>query len=217
MHLGGITLVCIDDLFPERASELLIYLNELITFESTKLLCSKFKGTFSTPISPITSGNAYSEFVIKDLHEYIDTDFCMTVQTDGFFVNPEAWTDDFLDYDYIGAPWGDGGVGNGGFSIRSKSLLEFVSNHPLSEDPKFDMHPEDAQICSAYRDDLETAGHRFAPTDIAKKFSKEGLEYIEEDVFGFHGKHTFLLNKYSQENPSFASAPKLFDIEVHPT
>ena len=35
---------------------------------------------------------------------------------------PEAWTDDFFNYDYIGATWDDGVVGNGGFSWRSRKL-----------------------------------------------------------------------------------------------
>lgn len=35
----------------------------------------------------------------------ITTDFNIAVQADGFAVNLDAWDDDFLNYDYIGAPW----------------------------------------------------------------------------------------------------------------
>ena len=31
------------------------------------------------------------------------TDFVLTIQHDGFILNPDAWRDDFFDYDYIGA------------------------------------------------------------------------------------------------------------------
>jgi len=134
----------------------------------------------------------------------------MIVQRDGFFINVNAWRNEFLDYDYIGAPWADGGVGNGGFSIRSKRLLKFVANHPTSSDPQFDFSPEDGLICSTFRKDLESTGHRFAPTNVAANFSREGLFFLPEDVFGFHGKHTFFLNKYTEENPSFSDVPKLF-------
>ena len=33
-------------------------------------------------------------------HLYVQ-DFCITVQYDGFIIDPN-WTDEFLDYDYIG-------------------------------------------------------------------------------------------------------------------
>ena len=29
----------------------------------------------------------------------------MLIHSDGYVINPSAWRDDFLDYDYIGAPW----------------------------------------------------------------------------------------------------------------
>jgi len=217
MDLSNVTLVCIDDLAPDRAHELLIDLNKSIYFKSSKLFCSEFSSKFSVRTPPIKSGKQYSEFVIKELYKYLNTDFCMVVQTDGFFVNPDAWTDDFLNYDYIGAPWPDGGVGNGGFSIRSKSLLEFVSKHPFSSDPEFingkGLHPEDGRICSDYRwgeKGLRAAGYTDAPTEIAQRFSIEGQTEITNETFGFHGKHTFKYNKYSLENDLFKSVKTYF-------
>jgi len=134
----------------------------------------------------------------------------MIVQRDGFFININAWRSEFLDYDYIGAPWPNGRVGNGGFSIRSKSLLKFIANHPISGDPQFDFSPEDGNICSTFRQGLEDAGHRFAPTDIAARFSREDLGVLPDDVFGFHGKSGFFVNKYTRENPSFVDVPIFF-------
>ena len=204
MKLDNVTLVCIDDEHPETAHELLHDLNKSIFFKSSKLFCSEFKGKYSTYISPVRSGKDYSEFVIKDLYKHLDTDFCMIVQTDGFFVNPEAWIDDFLNYDYIGAPWRGGGVGNGGFSIRSRSLLKFVSKHPLSSDPEFingkGMHPEDGRICDDYRPDLEASGYTFAPTDIARKFSVEGhILVTKEKSVDSYEKFSFCLLDWRQD------------------
>jgi len=81
----------------------------------------------------------YNRFVIYELYKYIDTDFALQIQSDGYVVNPEMWRDDFLDYDYIGAPWGFNcfydrygepiKVGNG-ISIRSKKLMEIPPNAP---------------------------------------------------------------------------------------
>ena len=62
---------------------------------------------------------------LKFLPQLINTDYNLQVQHDGYAVHREAWTDDFLLYDYIGASWPwfwNGGpywnkpiVGNGGF------------------------------------------------------------------------------------------------------
>jgi hypothetical protein len=69
---------------------------------------------------------------LRLLPRVVATDFNLTVQPDGFAINPQAWDDRFWEYDYIGAPWpwmwGGGPywpgpiVGNGGFSLRSRKL-----------------------------------------------------------------------------------------------
>ena len=43
--------------------------------------------------------------MVYELGEHINTEFALIVHADGFVVNPEMWRDEFLDYDYIGAPW----------------------------------------------------------------------------------------------------------------
>ena len=39
------------------------------------------------------------------LKEYINSEHVLVIQDDGHIVNPDIWDDNFLDYDYIGAPW----------------------------------------------------------------------------------------------------------------
>ena len=79
-------------------------------------------------IGRLKSASEYSFFVLKALHEYVETQHCLLVQWDGFVTNANAWRPDFLAFDYIGAPWpqfSDGrNVGNGGFSLRSRKLLK---------------------------------------------------------------------------------------------
>jgi len=203
MKLDNVTLLCIDDLNPCMAHELLYDLNKTIKFESTKLFCSDFDSEFSIKTPPMKHYGEYDRFVIKELYKYIDTEFCLIVQRDGFFVNPNSWNDEYFSYDYIGAPWPNGGVGNGGFSFRSRSLLEFIANHELSQNPYYDFTPEDGLICSDFHQDLIKAGHTFAPYEVAVKFSVEGEFLVEEETFGFHGRHTFNFNKYNQENKIF--------------
>ena len=79
-------------------------------------------------IAPLASREDYSRFVLHNLADHIDTDHVLVVQWDGFVRDGRCWQDEFLAYDYIGAVWpqfeDDWKVGNGGFSLRSKKLLE---------------------------------------------------------------------------------------------
>lgn len=137
----------------------------------------------------LNSIEAYSEFMIKYLDQVIHTSHALVIQHDGYVLNWEAWKDEWLEYDYIGAPWWykDGkNVGNGGFSLRSKKLIRI-----LAIDPKIELtHPEDHHICRTYRPYLEKEyGIKFAPEEVAKEFSIEGWKGDRnyKGQFGFHG------------------------------
>ncbi len=138
------------------------------------------------PIDRIESSADYSSFMIRKLGQHIATDHVLIVQWDGFIINPEMWSDAFLAFDYIGAVWPqfpDGAnVGNGGFCLRSKRLLD------ATQDPSFVFrHPEDVCICRDNRA-LLTAGHgiRFAPPEVAERFSRERGKSTAKP-WGFHG------------------------------
>ena len=68
------------------------------------------------------------------------------------------WDPKFLNYDYIGALWPhykENQVGNGGFSLRSKKLLE-SSRKLIEENPDYNLPLiEDDYICREKRLDLE--------------------------------------------------------------
>lgn len=137
------------------------------------------------PIEPLRSAAAYSEFVVHDLAGHLSTEHCLIVQWDGFVLDAACWDETFLGYDYIGAPWpqfGDGrDVGNGGFSLRSKRLLESC------QAPQFHFHhPEDIAICRTNRSFLEDTGMKFADREIAERFSFERTR-PSLPTFGFHG------------------------------
>lgn len=102
-------------------------------------------------------------------------------------MNGDAWKNEWLDYDYIGAVWQDGVVGNGGFSLRSKRLLDALTDPSFSA-PFF---PEDEKICRDWRTRLENNYHiKFAPAEVASDFSIEGGRYTNQ--FGFHSFYTKL-------------------------
>ena len=76
-------------------------------------------------------------------------------------------------------------MGNGGFSLRSKKLLEESS---ALTDPNFNVHPEDVYTChpKGVREDLLLKGITYAPIDLGIKFSVEKALYTGQ--FGFHGR-----------------------------
>jgi hypothetical protein len=205
MNLNDITLVTVNCNNPELGLAALRHSCEYLQFGCVKLI-SNFcpilpKGIVFEQIDGLPTLHAYNYFCITELHKHIETPLSLTVQTDGFVVNPELWDDVFCDFDYIGAAWPETvrgmrpgqPVGNSGFCLRSKRLLaetsRIASNVPVPRRCKDDLF-----ACASYYPELVEAGMLFAPVEIACRFSFEmpvkGLSITEADTFGFHGKRT---------------------------
>lgn len=142
-------------------------------------------------IPSIKTKEQYSRFIIRELGSYIKTDYVLIIQYDGFIVNPQSWTPDFLKYDYIGAKWwwypDRLNVGNGGFSLRSRKLLKALCSDAINDDYASLTKGEDTLICRAYRSFLEAEYDiKFAPETIADRFSHEFSKPVGKP-FGFHG------------------------------
>lgn len=162
--------------------------------------------------APITDTSSYSKVILKESKDWFDTSHALFIQHDGFIVNPKAWDDIFLQYDYIGAPWPldpagryahhpiiteKNNVGNGGFSLRSKRLCNLVSDRYKELlgaviNPWF-YYPEDSFICRNQRIYFEKKGILFAPIELAVRFSVENDVYRGQ--FGFHGSETININR----------------------
>ena len=163
---------------------------EQIDFGSCRLLTDLaispvHPGIEVVPVARIDSSSAYSDFMLTRLPDYVETSHCLVTQWDGHVLDAGRWRDEFLYYDYIGASWpqfGDGhDVGNGGFSLRSRRLMD------LCRDPAFlPMHPEDIAIGRTNRTWLEGQGMRFAPCALADLFAAERRGNPRE-AFGYHG------------------------------
>jgi hypothetical protein len=126
----------------------------------------------------------YSEWCQKKLHLHFDTKFVLIWQYDGFALNPDVWRGEFLDYDYIGAPWNIQGswvVGNGGFSLRSKRFCEEITRIP-----DCGTRAEDIYFCHDRRDDLIARGIRFAPHQVADAWATDCRGGDVSRRFGFH-------------------------------
>lgn len=149
-------------------------------------------------IQNIKNINEYSKFCLVDLNNYIETNFCLLIQHDGYIINPDCWKNEFLNFDYIGAPWPNkeyiNRVGNGGFSLRSKKFLETTAKI-FKEYPNITVknnHPdrlnEDFLACNLYYHEMISSGIKFSDTNTASLFSIEHpIPEIKQKTFGFHG------------------------------
>ncbi|MFA5124279.1 MAG: DUF5672 family protein [Patescibacteria group bacterium] len=164
-------------------------------------------------INPVESIKKYSQFILKELNNYIKTDFVLIIQYDGFILNSTAWDDEYLKYDYIGAPlWVKDKlvVGNGGFSLRSKKLLEILQNDPsinIEDSPSHKYAENEDWIISVIkRKYLENLGIKFAPVKLAHKFSFEkNKEYGAKwnGQFGFHGLKWTDISDWIKKHPEY--------------
>lgn len=164
----------------------------------------------------------YSLFVMFCLHNFINSDYCLIVQHDGWIINGKNWSEKFFEYDYIGAPCHAAFVGNqlipsyqwvgnsaaiviqnGGVSLRSKKYLLAPSQlgvlYYFSEVAV--LQNEDVQLTGIFKTILEESGIRFAPEEIAKNFSLEyaGPKYHDdvsfENLLGIHGQTRRLVSE----------------------
>ncbi len=151
-------------------------------------------------LSPPLNYQQYNEFVAMQLWNYINTDYCLLFQNDGYILDGSKWSDEFLEYDYIGAPWPpqthytkegtEVRVGNGGFSFRSKKLLEAPTKLGFTfTDKETGFWHEDGFLCVHYRKELEDYGIKFAPVEVAARFSTELI--VPETVKSFGGHKYF--------------------------
>jgi len=86
-------------------------------------------------VPDLPTAKAYSEILLrKQFTEEIPTETFLIFQTDSM-INPSQKhiIKKFLHYDYVGAPWKDRAVGNGGFSLRKRSrMLAILNSFPFT-------------------------------------------------------------------------------------
>jgi hypothetical protein len=149
----------------------------------------------------VKSGADYSRFMLGALPGLIHTEYVLVIQADGYVLNPDAWDADFMNYDYVGAPWPypERDVGNGGFSLRSSKFIQ-VAHYIYEGDSKPEFHPEDNYSCRIQYDKMIDLGIKFAPAILAKKFSMEGnpkYGFKWNGQFGFHNNRITDISDYA--------------------
>jgi hypothetical protein len=87
--------------------------------------------------------------------------------------------EEFLEYDYVGAPWGfQEHGGNGGLSIRNpEAMLKVIRKVPYFESVHGN---EDVYFCNA----MKELGMNLAPRDVCARFAIESI--LEYGTLGYH-------------------------------
>ena len=206
INLNNITMVAVACIRVNDTLNALKYSYKNIDFNSIKLLTHEDISDDYIEIIKIDKLDYenYNRFIVYELHKYIDTDFVLIIQDEGYIIDPTKWSDNFLKYDYIGAIWPIPPVtdqisyrdpfdnlirvGNGGFSFRSKKILSLASQLNLEWKSYFGHYNEDGFICCHNRHIYEANGCVFAPPEVAKYFSHENEvpEIQGIQPFGFH-------------------------------
>jgi len=128
-----------------------------------------------------------------DVPLQVQTSHALCIQWDSWVVDPEMWREDYLAFDYVGAPWWykDGmNVGNGGFCLRSTKFMRYIRNHRDQFPCLTDL--DDDLYCRKYRPSLQNVGFEWAPDPIAHAFAFE-VTRPDPDArhFGFHAVYNF--------------------------
>lgn len=137
------------------------------------------------------NGTTYSSICKSSaFYKCIDTEIILIFQTDTIILKENRqYINNFLGYDYVGAPWIDGVVGNGGLSLRRKSkMIEVCEKVPSNY-----VNHNHEDIYFAYQDIVPLNKPIFKE---AQTFSVETV--FHEKSFGIHACWKYL-NKYEME------------------
>ncbi len=191
IKLPQVTLICMTNAKLEEHQRALDKSCEGIEFGAVKLIHR----------SDLDTIDKWNKAMVYDLTDYVDTDFALVIHHDGYVINPKLWNPDWLNYDYIGAPWPlptdnfsfrdvNGVIQRVGNSVglRSKRLLELPKDLNMPWQSFHGFYNEDGYISVNMRHVFEKHGCKFAPLDVAVHFSKEHEipENQELETFMFH-------------------------------
>jgi hypothetical protein len=224
LNLADVTLVMIDVQCHDLARLALHDSMRDIDFGEVVVFCNAdlaVPGTRWVPVPRWPSIAECCKFLWYELPNHISTRWMLLIHWDGWIVDPSCWREDFLQYDYIGAPWCHDtfNVGNGN-ALRSLRLMRFLQQNaelfPLTT------YQEDDLVSRVYRTRLETSGFQWAPESLASQFSFEcsrpswsSRHFMFHDSFNFplvlSGDRLNERVRLMRENPSIKH--KLAELE----
>lgn len=202
LSLPNVTLVMVETIVHDLARVALIDAMAKVKWGGVVVYTDK-PGAFGAPIPDVQIVTVpdwpdklkAESFYYNEAAQAATTSHVLMYQWDAGVRDVSCWTDDFLAYDYIGAPWpgkrGDQwepqpglSVGNGGFTLMSKKLCD----HLYEKRGVYGINSDHTLSC-ARRGDIERAiGAKWAPEDVAFQFAFEHGNAAERAApsFGYH-------------------------------
>ena len=143
---------------------------------------SRFLKPISLDVDNLTIAQYNSMMMSSAFYKCIPTETMLIFQTDTMILEP-TYLSAFLSYDYVGAPWKSGGVGNGGLSVRKKTKMLTITQTVMPFQSNEDVYFAFQTIIPLLKPSFQEA----------QKFAVETVFY--EQPFGIHApwKH---LNEY---------------------
>lgn len=196
LQLPTVTLLMVDCVNPTQAAKVLDHCKSLCDFGDVKFLTScDIEHENLVKIPALTSLVSYSIFMLSKCHEYINTPNILTVQCDGWILNPKSFNPEWLDLDFIGGLYmQEDKVGSGGFSMRSKKIMQDVAKIIPSWDWT-QTHADQIQATlGLYEDGVLSVSHfaksyKIGSIEQAINFAQSGnrnSNYFREYPFGWH-------------------------------
>ena len=95
LSLKNVTLISIDGVNPELTTKALLKSSEEIEFGAIKLLSFRRPRNLKSKIEfikipKLTLGH-FQLLSVKRLYDFVNTKFCLSIQPDGFIINPNRW------------------------------------------------------------------------------------------------------------------------------
>jgi hypothetical protein len=206
ISLPTVTLYAFTSIEFDATIRSLLYSSKDINFGIIKLISDtkprnlpeKIQWEYAPKINNIDDFNHY---MFLEMGKHIQTSHALYVQHHAWVLDASLWDDGWLSLDYLGAPWpirdgsymaNDGTrsrVGNDGFSLKSKRLLDIPKQMGWHLREEQGWKNVDGQVCCYWKKELLEFGIKYAPVEIAAKFSYEND--VPENLnikkfFGFH-------------------------------
>jgi len=225
LYLPDVTLVMIDGTCPELAA--LSLRDSMAQVDcAAALACSpQDLGVPGTQWIHVPSWNdrlSASAFIWYELPHLVRTGWMLLTSWDAWVIDRTLWSEEFLRYDYVGAPWWyEDGLNVGHGLLRSRRLLQFLTDNketfPLA-------HPEDTLLSRGYRPALEQHGFRWAPEPLAARFmfectrpSPHSRHFMFHDSFNFplvlSGERLAERVRLMRENPYLRRGNKIAELD----
>lgn len=130
-------------------------------------------------VDNLTKMEASNMLCKESFYDHIDTEMFLMLQTDAMISSVcKNLVYNYMNYDFVGAPWQNECIGNGGLSLRRKSkMLEIIRFHPNDTEL-----PEDVYFSSTYENEMNIKKPTY---EEATHFSIE--KCYNGPAFGIHG------------------------------